>query len=232
MAIYAISDLHLSFADPKPMDIFGEVWEDYTERLCLNWDRMVAPGDIVLLPGDLSWALRFDDAAPDLAFIAERPGRKILTRGNHDYWWHRDATSRIQRASDSSLTFLQGNSIVFDDVGITGARGWRQDWDVTPGSGADQDDKIYRRELAYLEKGLRSIPESVRTRIVMLHFPPFDESLKPNDFAHMLREYSVDHLVYGHIHLGLGEWIDGDVLGVQYHMVSADIVDFMPRLII
>lgn len=243
MAIYSISDLHLSFAKPKPMDVFGPVWENHAEKIRQNWDALVSPSDIVLLPGDLSWALRLSEAEPDLDFVRQRPGRKVLTRGNHDFWWQRLVTSRLQKTVDKDMTFLQGTSVVMDEVGITGTRGWRIDRELGARSSdeglvaADSTDpgqaaKIYRRELAYLEKGLQSIPDSVETRIAMLHYPPFDEHLEPNEFAHLLTKYAVTHLVYGHIHLGLGNWIDGEVDRINYRLVSADVVDFVPQLII
>jgi len=254
MAIYAISDLHLSFAEPKPMDVFGPAWVDHPERIRRNWDLIVTGADLVLLPGDLSWAMRLPEAMPDLEFVAERPGRKVLVRGNHDYWWQRRATSRIQRIVDRNLTFLQGTSVVMDGAGITGTRGWRVDWEAREGvhgsqftvdsgeqqpdrgalapSSNAQPDRILLRELEYLERGLRSIPESASPRIAMLHFPPFDERLRPNEFADLLARYSVDILVYGHVHLGLGSWIEGAVGGVRYYMVSADVADFTPQLIV
>jgi hypothetical protein len=239
MAIYAISDLHLSFADPKPMDIFGPVWEDHAEQIRRNWDAIVGPSDVVLIPGDISWALRFSGARPDLEFIAKRPGRKVLIRGNHDFWWQRRATARIQRSLGKGMTFLQGTSVVIDEIGITGTRGWRVDSGLQgafasqePAPEVEQSEKILRRELAYLENGLRSIPSSVKTRIAMLHYPPFDDRLRPNEFAHMLEKYSVDHLVYGHVHLGIGNWLTGDVDGVRYQLVSADVVGFKPKLIL
>ncbi|HEY3298027.1 MAG TPA: metallophosphoesterase, partial [Armatimonadota bacterium] len=243
MAIYAISDLHLSFAQPKPMDIFGPAWENYVDRLRENWDSVVQPADVVLLPGDLSWAMTLPEAMPDLNFLEERPGRKVLTRGNHDYWWPRLGTNRIQRLVDKEFTFIQGTSTVIDGVGITGTRGWRVDWEMTgrPGDAvtqsgespdSEQANRIYNRELAYLEKGLQSIPDSVDVKIAMLHFPPFDEQLQPNEFARLLAKYSVDYLVYGHIHLGIGSWVNGEVEGVMYRIVSADIVDFHPQLIL
>lgn len=241
MAIYAISDLHLSLASEKPMDIFGPAWADHVERLRKNWTQVVSNDDTVLIPGDISWALRLTEAMPDLDLIAELPGHKVLIRGNHDYWWQRRATSRIQRIVDRNMTFLQGTVAMVDDIAITGTRGWRVDWEMrTPlGHGDIASDeeivhsqKILQRELAYLERGLRSIPPTARMKIVMLHYPPFDERLKPNQFANLLGDYAVDILVYGHVHVGLGEWLEGMVDGVMYYMVSADIVGFMPRLIV
>lgn len=242
MGIYAISDLHLSLASPKPMDIFGPEWADHADRIRTNWDTLVKDSDTVLLPGDLSWAMRLPEAMPDLDFVAERPGRKVLVRGNHDYWWQRQTTSRIQRIVDRDLTFLQGTSVMVDGIGIAGTRGWRVDWELrqeaehggTDDRPLDEENsaRILQRELNYLERGLRSIPESASVRIAMLHFPPFDERLQPNQFAEVLSRYSVDILVYGHVHRGLGSWIAGTVGGVQYHMVSADVVDFVPQLIV
>lgn len=211
------------------MDIFGPAWVDHPKRIRENWDAAVTDDDIVLLPGDLSWAMHFPEAKPDLDFIAERPGRKVLIRGNHDYWWQRRATSRIQRVIDRNLIFLQGTSVVMDGIGITGTRGWRVDWDTET---RGKSDEILKRELDYLERGLKSIPDSVGLKIAMLHYPPFDEQLRPNEFARLLAKYSVDILVYGHVHVGLGKWLEGMVEGVRYHMVSADVVDFTPQLIV
>lgn len=220
------------------MDIFGPAWTDHADRLRRNWDAVVGDTDIVLMPGDLSWAMRFPEALPDLEFIAERPGRKVLIRGNHDYWWHRDATNRIQREVNRGMTFLQGTAVEIGGAWVTGTRGWRidretQDRDeASEGTGKADSDRVLVRELAYLERGLKCIPEGAPLKIAMLHIPPFDESLQPNDFAHLLCEHSVDILVYGHVHLGLGEWLEGDVDGIRYHMVSADVVDFAPQLIV
>ena len=243
MAIYAISDLHLSLSQPKPMDIFGPTWENHAEKIKANWHNTVGPDDLVLMPGDLSWAVRLSEARSDLRFVDELPGRKILVRGNHDYWWNRKATSRIQRAVDRSLTFVQGTPVVIGSVGITGTRGWREDWDARGAGMAghgeaprdvdeEQAARIFQRELQYLENGLRALPDSVSVRIAMLHYPPFDEKLQPNAFAEILSRYSVDALVYGHVHLGIGHWLEGVVDGVRYFMVSADVVDFVPQLVL
>lgn len=233
MAVYAISDLHLSFANPKPMDIFGPAWQDHAGTIRRNWDAVVRPGDVVLLPGDLSWAMRLPEAMPDLDFVADLPGTKVLIRGNHDYWWQRRMTSKIQRTVDRNMIFLQGTSVVIDDIGITGTRGWRLDWETAEEAGnREASEKILRRELDYLERGLRSIPDAVRMKIAMLHLPPFNERLEPNEFAELLHKYCVDILVYGHVHLGLGSWLDGDVDGIRYHMVSADVIGFTPQLIV
>lgn len=225
MGIYAISDLHLSLGSPKPMDIFGEAWRDHDKRIAANWDALVKPEDTVLLPGDHSWALKFEDAAADLEWIAARPGRKIMTRGNHDYWWRRESTNRIQKLMDSSIQLLHGRGIVIvvEGVGIAGTRGWRveaaEDTDVG-------DEKVLNRELLYLERGLSELPPEVEKRIVMLHYPPFDADMGPNAFADIIRAHKVDIVVYGHIHAG--RYLEGDVNGIEYRLVAADRVEFSP----
>lgn len=232
MAIYAISDLHLSYASPKPMDIFGPAWKDHADKIRKNWDAVVKETDTVLIPGDLSWAMRIEDAAPDLEYLAQRPGKKIITRGNHDYWWRRKSTSRIQKTIDTSITLLQGTSAVVDTVGITGTRGWRIENMKEEPAERLPSEKILKRELAYLESGLRSIPHEVKTKITMLHYPPFNENMRPNEFARMLASHKVDILVYGHIHTGKSDCITGQIEGVEYRAVSADVLDFTPALII
>lgn len=227
MSIYAISDLHLSLSGEKPMDIFGDAWRDHAERIAANWDSIVGPDDTVLLPGDHSWALRFDEARPDLDYIAARPGRKILIRGNHDYWWRRESTTRIQKLLPDDMTLLHGHALVAENVGITGTRGWRVETEEDPDAG---DAKVMARELAYLERGLREISPDVSKRIVMLHYPPFDANLEPNDFADVLHAHGVDTLVYGHIHTGF--FLEGNINGIEYRLVSADHVDMRPVLII
>ena len=226
MSIYAISDLHLSLSGEKPMDIFGEVWRNHAERIAENWDATVNQEDTVLLAGDHSWALRFDDARIDLDYIAARPGRKILIRGNHDYWWRREATTRIQRQLPSDITLLHGRAIVVDGIGITGTRGWRLETDEDLDAG---DAKVMNRELLYLERGLKEIPPDVTKKIALLHYPPFNADLEPNDFAGLLQTYNVDILVYGHIHTGV--YLQGNINGIEYRLVSADHVDMRPVLI-
>lgn len=227
MSIYAISDLHLSIAKPKPMDIFGDIWQGHHERIAAAWDAAVSPEDTVLIAGDHSWALRLDEAMPDLEYIAQRPGKKILIRGNHDYWWRREATNRIQSKIDPSMYLMHGRGIVVDNTGITGTRGWRLE-DI---DGAESGDaRVMKRELMYLERGLQEIPETVDRKIVMLHYPPFNSDMEPNEFADLLQAYNVDILVYGHIHGGA--YLEGDINGIQYRLVSVDHTDFKPVVIV
>lgn len=227
MSIYAISDLHLSLSGEKPMDIFGEAWRDHAERIAANWDALVSPEDTVLLPGDHSWALKFEDAQQDIDFIAARPGKKILARGNHDYWWRREATTRIQKQLPEDMILMHGHAIVIDNIGITGTRGWRVELEEDPDAG---DSKVMLRELGYLERGLKEMPATVDKKIVMLHYPPFNADLEPNEFADILQAYGVSILVYGHIHTGF--YLQGDINGIEYRLVSADHVNMTPVRIV
>jgi len=208
------------------MDIFGEQWRDHPERIAANWDAIVREEDTVLLAGDHSWALRFEQAQIDLDYIAQRPGRKILIRGNHDYWWRREATNRIQAHLHESIRLLHGHGMVIEDVGVAGTRGWRVELEEDPDAG---DERVLRRELGYLERGLQEIPPEVRKKIAVLHYPPFNADLEPNAFADLLESHGVDLVVYGHVHTGF--YLEGDVNGVEYRLVSADHVDFRPVLI-
>ena len=226
MAIYAISDLHLSLCGHKPMDIFGEIWRDHPDRIAENWDAMVTPEDTVLIAGDHSWAIKFDDAKIDLEWIANRRGTKIMIRGNHDYWWRREATNRIQKELPQSIRLLHGRGIVVEGVGIAGTRGWRVELEEDPDAG---DERVMQRELMYLERGLEEIPPDVERKIVALHYPPFDADLELNRFAEIVEAHGVDLVVYGHIHTGY--YLEGNYNGVDYRLVSVDHTDLKPVLV-
>ena len=219
----------MSLSGAKPMGIFGPEWQDHPEKISESWDSLVADSDTVIVAGDISWAMRLGEAAPDLRFLAERPGRKVLVRGNHDYWWKRENTNKIQATLHPSITLLCGTSVVLNEVGITGTRGWR------PEEAADLDQaanrRILERELRYLRAGLDSLPSGLSSKIVALHYPPFGEDQQPNEFFEVLAEHSVDILVYGHIH-GAGVAPEGNVRGVECHLVAVDHTDFSPKLIL
>jgi uncharacterized protein len=209
------------------MDIFSPEWLDHPERVARSWDEVVAPDDVVLISGDTSWAMKLEDALPDLDYVAARPGRKFLIRGNHDYWWGRDATNKIQRMIDPSITLLHGKGVVVDGFGIAGTRGWRLD-DIELEGPTQGDAKIYERELMYLRRALESLPDGLTARIAMLHYPPFDLDLRPNAFRDVLEEFGVDILVFGHIHKGTSTFLEGDVGGIRYYLASVDHIDFRP----
>lgn len=226
MRIYAIADLHLSLTSDKPMDVFGETWRDHAEKIERHWRETVSQDDLVLVPGDISWAMQLGAALPDLAFIGNLPGKKILLRGNHDYWW--SAIGKVRAALPEGVRALQNDSFVEDGVGICGSRGW-----LCPGSSnfSADDEKIYLRELDRLSLSLRSLPET-KTKIAMLHFPPFSDKDRGSGFTERLEEAGVQTVVYGHLHGEANRYaFEGEKNGIVYHCVAADKLDFTPKLI-
>ena len=233
MKIFAIADLHLSFGEntDKPMDKFGVGWDNHTQRLKENWLKLVSDEDIVLIPGDISWGLRLEEAIADFAWLHSLPGTKILSKGNHDLWW-----SRITYLNSlyDDVVFLQ-NSCYEPECGgivITASRGWPY-----PGSDeyTEHDEKIYARELQRLRLGLDSArakaPDS--RIIVCLHYPPSDPSGRQTGFTDLLEEYGVWKCVYGHLHgqVAFGRGIKGLVRGIRYQLVSLDYIGTVPKLI-
>ena len=226
MQIYAIADLHLSLTSEKPMDVFGEAWRGHAEKLERNWRERVQADDLVLVPGDISWAMQLSAALPDLSFIGNLPGRKILLKGNHDYWW--SAIGRVRSNLPEGMRALQNDSIVEDGIGICGSRGW-----LCPGSNNfnAEDQKIYLRELDRLSLSLASLP-AVETKIAMLHFPPFLDKEKGCGFTERLEDAGVQIVVYGHLHGEANRYaFEGERNGITYHCVAADKLDFAPKRI-
>jgi len=206
------------------MDMFGQLWHRHWEKVEKNWKARVEPDDLVLLPGDHSWAMRMDEAREDLDFISALPGRKVLVRGNHDYWWQ--GVKKIRQAFPG-LHFLQNDSLVFEGVGLCGTRGWN-----LPGADGfshPHDEKIYRRELERLKLSIRSLPKDVEHRIAMLHYPPLMPRQTRTEVTEILEESGIEVCVYGHLHLTKGvRPFEGELRGVRYHLVSCDHLRFDP----
>jgi len=220
LAVYAIADLHLP-AKQKPMDVFGEHWKDHFQRIREDWLARVAAEDLVLLPGDISWAMQLEEAMDDLRSIAALPGTKLLLRGNHDYWW--SSIGRVRRAIGEGMLALQNDSVLIDGRLYAGSRGW-----TLPGPEFSEDDlRIYNRERLRLEMSLqhaRRRDEQAPITAVM-HYPPLTDD-EPG-FSDILERYGVTDCVYGHLH---GPAIYGAVRGqrgsVRYHQVSCDGLGF------
>ncbi|HOP73007.1 MAG TPA: metallophosphoesterase [Thermoclostridium caenicola] len=232
MAIYALSDLHLSFGTDKPMDVFGDIWKNHAQRIRENWCRVVANDDVVLIPGDISWAINLDEAVPDFHFIESLPGTKIISKGNHDYWWStkRKFQAFLEANGFRTIHMLHNNAYRIGDYVICGTRGWNDpgDPDFT-----EEDRKIFRRELERLRLSLEEGKRLGGGIIAMLHYPPFDDAHSMNDFGALLKEYGVEVCVYGHIHGRWDEaWKDETVEGIKYALVSADFLSFTPMRII
>jgi len=233
MAIYAISDLHLALSIDKPMDVFGGRWENYMDRLQENWRAVVGDDDYVLVPGDISWATYLEQAFEDFRFIDALPGKKILSKGNHDYWWTTKSKldQYISQNGFSTISFMHNNSYSIEGATICGTRGWNM-----PGEDgfSAEDAKIYNRELQRLELSLKSINHSGGGIIIAaLHYPPFNLKGVFSESLDILQKYNVNICIYGHLH---GEAsrnaVEGVKNGVEFRLVSADYLGFRPvRLI-
>lgn len=226
--IYGIGDLHLDYSKEKPMDIFGEKWINHEEKIFENWEALVREEDLVLLPGDISWALKLEEAYYDLKRIDQLPGKKIITKGNHDYWW--GGLKKMGKLNLKTINFLQNNSYIHNNIGIFGSRGW------TPGDteGFDShDEKVFNRELNRLKLSLSSIKKEVDVKIVMVHYPPFNMDLTPNKFVDLMEEYNVDICIYGHLHAeGHKFVVEDQIQGIQFYCVSSDYINFEPKRIV
>ena len=227
MSVYSISDLHLSYAKPKPMDRFGAQWSDHEARVATNWRSVVGTNDLVLLPGDLSWAMRWDDFTADLSYLHSLPGTKIISRGNHDYYWMSKAKMDISLPKD--VIALEQDTVAIAGFAIVGVKGW-----LTPGCrlyDSQEDEKYFLRERGRLERSLQMASEHDMPIIAMIHFPPFAQQADVG-FTDLLEKYGVAHCVYGHLHGG--DWQNqtgGLIRGVRYHLVSADYLEFRPKRI-
>lgn len=227
MNIYAIADLHLSEKVDKPMGVFGYRWQDHDKKIIKNWLEIVKDDDIVLIPGDISWALKLKDAEDDLKLIGELPGRKILLKGNHDLWW--SSMTKVNTILPSSITLLQNNSIDLNGITICGTRGWSLEGET--GNTKASNEKVFRREVQRLRLSLESAVDAKRI-IVMFHFPPFGILDSEEQFINVLKEYPVSDVVYGHLHGEITKFAKtGEIEGINYHLVSCDSLDFIPLLI-
>lgn len=225
--VFALADLHLSETGLKPMDRFGELWREHSRRMAEAWDRSVRPDDHVLLAGDISWARNPAEAVPDLAWIAARPGRKVLLRGNHDGWW--TSLARVHRLLSPDCVALQHDSVEAGPWIVVGARGWTAPDDPMATAA---DGPIFRRELERLRLSVAHADATwgrERPRLAMLHFPPFLMGHPPSEVVGVLRDAGVRRCVYGHLHgddhrlapRGLHD-------GIHFHFVAADATGFTP----
>ncbi len=227
MKVFAIGDLHLSGGTDKPMDVFGPVWQNHAERIANAWMDIVSQEDLVLLPGDFSWAMHLSQVRGDMEWLAALPGTKLMIRGNHDYWWN--SVTQVRSALPSSTFVLQNDCFSFQGLHIAGTRGW-----VCPGSAvfSEDDQKIYDRELLRLGLSLSSLPQKGH-RIAMLHYPPFNENRSPSGFSEQLECAGIDLVVYGHLHgKSCRGGFEGIRNGVEYRLVSADHIGFKPKCVL
>lgn len=229
MAIYAISDLHLALSVNKPMDVFGDRWANYMEKLKSAWEETVSPGDTVIIPGDISWATYLEEAWQDFKFIEDLPGRKIISKGNHDYWW--TTGSKLEKFKTGNnfgtIDFMHNNSFKMENIILCGTRGWKCPGDADFN---EEDQKIFNRELQRLELSLKSAPKEEKAELlVALHYPPFNSQKQPSPFVDIMKKYGVKNCIYGHLHShGFKSAVQGEVEGISFQLVSADYLDFRP----
>lgn len=230
MSVFAIGDLHLPGHEQKPMDVFGSHWDRHFETISENWRRKITEEDIVLIPGDISWAMQLSEAADDLNAIAGLPGTKLLLRGNHDYWW--SSLSKLRAALPSGMHVIQNDALKIGSHIFCGTRGWNFPTAQQPLNA--QDEKVYLRELLRLRMSLdhaRRLGDGDIT--VMLHFPPLFADGLSTAFTDILEEYAVDRVVYGHLHgSGIKIGFNGRREGIEYHLVSCDALEFDPVCIV
>ena len=240
MSLYTIADLHLSTFDEtnKSMEIFGKSWADYMTRIENNWRHLIDEDDTVIIPGDVSWALSLDEAESDLKFLDSLPGKKIIGKGNHDFWWStmRKHQAFFDKNEIKTISFLFNNAYESDDVIIAGTRGWYNDEDAANAPDNADFVKLTNRENLRLKTSLieaKRLQESFPDKeiIVFMHFPPFWNGKASDGLISLLKEYGVERVYFGHIH---GNYtVDPSFVyeGIEMHIISADYLKFVPKLI-
>ena len=223
MKVYSISDLHLDINNSKPMDIFGPVWKDYLDKIIIDWKSKVKEEDVVILAGDYSWAMKLEEVAPDFEFLNTLPGKKLIIRGNHDYWW--SSLKKVRECLPENVFALQNDAIKIGEYIFCGNRGWL----IPEGKfNTEENQKIYAREIIRLELSLKSAKklQTNNEKIVFItHYPPFNNKVEPSEYTKMLEEYGVYKVVFGHLHGYVNpKMIKNQINGIEYYLTSCDAV--------
>ena len=235
MAIYTIGDLHLSFHENKPMDIFGENWKGHEEKIKQDWINKVKEKDLVILPGDFSWSTYLKDTYDDFNYLNSLPGKKLLLKGNHDYWWTTLKSMRkfLEENDFQNIDFIFNNAYEFENYIFAGTRGWSQT--------EEENERFLNRETQRLELSLKQAKEIQEKRlqeenikkeiIVFMHYPPITnnqiEANEATSFVRVMKEYGVNRCYYGHLHgIAIKEAVEREYLGIKFKLVSADGLDF------
>ena len=229
MSLYAIGDLHLSLGSDKPMDVFGGGWENYIEKIVSGFS-IVGQEDVCVLCGDTSWAMSLDEGLNDFNFINSLPGKKIILKGNHDYWWTTASKMKsfFEKSGIKNMEILHNNCYFFDGYAVCGTRGWLADGETD----TEHNQKIMAREAARLRASLQAAGDA-EEKLCFFHYPPRFKDMVCHDLIGVMNEFGVKKCWYGHIHsYGHSFAVRGEVEGIVYEMVSADFVDFIPQRII
>lgn len=229
MSLFAIADLHLPLGADKPMDIFPG-WNDYVSRLEKNWNLIVKPTDTVVIAGDISWAMELKDTYKDFEFIHSLPGRKILLKGNHDYWWgtKKKLEDYIKSKNFNSIEIVFNNAIAVDNVAVCGTRGWFYD------SKSEQDVKILNREAGRLQLSIDEAKKTGLEPVVFLHYPPVYGDIECREILEILLKNNIKKCYYGHIHgcSATKKIAQGEYKGINLQLVSCDYLKFIPKLVL
>ncbi len=219
MAIFIIGDLHLGLGVDKPMHVFGEHWRDHHLKIEADWRKRVGEEDTVILAGDTSWALKFNEIGPDFDWISSLPGKKILLKGNHDYWW--TSVSKMKKRLPD-YQFLYNSSIDVEGYTLVGTRGWS----YSKSDAEDSDNRrIFRRETLRLKNSLNSVKGNLE-KICILHYPPFNLNSEKTEMNTIIEEAGIKRVFFGHIHANFDNIRQGLIDGVHYKLISADYLGF------
>lgn len=225
MAVFAISDLHLSFQTEKPMDKFGGVWKDYEEKMRARWNQTVSPSDLVLIPGDVSWATYLEEAVEDFSYLNGLNGKKLISKGNHDYWWETvtKLNGFLAQNGFDTIGFVYNNTVLWQDCAICGTKGF--DYTI--------EQRLRNREMARLELSLQEGAKTGKEIVLMLHYPPFTkEGILIDGMDELFSKYGVKQCVYGHLHGARQKNAVNEKIGlVDYKLVSCDFIDMTPVFI-
>lgn len=225
MSLFAIADTHLSFGTNKPMDSFPG-WENYTDRLKENWNKIIDNDDFVVIAGDISWAMNFDELISDFDFINKLNGKKIILKGNHDYWWNTMSKMNkfIEENQFDTITILHNSAFDFDDFSVCGSRGWFFD------SEEEHNEKVLNREVMRVKTSIECAKND--EKIVFLHYPPVTENQCCDEILNLLKEKGIKKCYYGHLHGGAAKYaFDDNFDGIDFKLISADRLKFVPLLI-
>lgn len=230
MAIFAISDLHLAMSCDKPMNIFSSKWDNYTDKMRDSWNKIVTDDDYVIIPGDISWATYIEDAVADFEYIHSLNGKKLISKGNHDYWWTtlNKMNAFLKTNGFDSITILKNTSHIIGDTAICGTRGW-----TIPASAASEDARIFEREKQRLILSLEDAKAKKAKKIICaMHYPPIEKTSEGSEFLEIMKAYGVSRCIYGHLHGAAHKTAPVGIFSdVRLQLVSCDYLNFVPLLI-
>ncbi len=245
MKIWAIADLHLCFGAPdKSMEAFGASWENYVKRIEENWKKVIGPEDLVLIAGDITWAMKLEDAMKDLHWIDALPGTKVILKGNHDYWW--PSNKKLSETLPPSIHFINNNAFTIGDVTIGGSRLWdTSDYSFSEYINfvesplvkekkleEEEIERIYNRELERLRLSLQQLDSKASYRVAMTHYPPISADLKESRASRILEEFGVNVCIFGHLHnVKKDRPLFGEKNQIVYLFTAADYLNFEPMLV-